>query len=752
MRFFPADAVPSLSVAPTEMPGAWVMPWYLPRKHKDRIWALLVAGLQRFDERLHFVELRWAERHYVEDGRIRLPRRVVVRLRGDAMSPAEPTAIVEFANKWTPGTPVFDFDSALSLQSFGWLGPFKVRVLYRITDVLLDRPPIADTQPIVDVLQEAARLLVTPIELLDFAEVMVERAAFGVSIESARAAAFGDALAARFESIFGSDAVAKVLVEAASNAPSGDVTRALARVGLVDGSTRMPLLDLVRDPEIRQRALEAFSRRIGEALWDEASLQAKHGEAAVAAEEPVKQTVEEIAKDVSVASPIVRDALARILDDRPDEGTKLLIDALRDGSAQGFSKEDALVAARALARIARRSDVSRLFSLAWRNVNSPILWEAAADYFTLVNEHPRAIEGLTNSANSRLRMREWATADRILKRATSMLQQNVAAHVRANLFRTIGELRERTNDPAAAMSYYRQTLHLYEEMGDDPKAGDVLLHMGRLHIDALELGDAETCLQQALQLSTDIYDEQEISREMGRLFFLRANFEQAAERFEHARELCESMEDYAAAAEIIVQIGDLSLRTGNLRDASEAYSNAHERLLGTNATVLKGLADFSLHEGDRATAAVNYRSSLELYRSVRDRLGESRALRAMAKLKYISDEPGLDELDASENIAVEFHDIHGIWLSKSLRAATLPPEEALPLLAECESFFEAKGLPWELCIVRGLIALFRGEPPERIQAILSPMIASRAEVVASLVKAGRNKDALFAVLMELPTS
>lgn len=758
MRLFPADFVPGLSVAPPEMSRPWVIPSYLPRRHKDRLWSLLVAGLHRFDDRLHFVELRWSERHDVQEGRIRLPRPLVARLRGETLSTAEPAAIIEFANRWTPGTPVFDFDNVPSLVSLGWLGPFKVRVLYCIMDVLLDRPPIEETQPIVDVLQEAARLLLTPIELLDFAELMLERVEFGMSIESARAVAFGDALAARFETIFASDVITRVLAEAAGSGLSEPAKKALVRVGLMDGSTPVPLLDLVRDPEIRQRATEAFSRRMDEARWEEQPFEEKPGVPSRAIEQPIKDV--ELAIDkVAVASPIVRDALVRMHEGKIDAATKLLTDALREGTASHFSREDAAAAGQMLQHVARDLHAANDYSIEPERIRHSHrafdLCDTAARYFRRAGANQETVDALLLGAKAARRANEPQLALSLLTQAQGLAPVGTNPRLDAEMRRALGDLQWEKRNFEDAKIEYQQAVQLMRTAGDRTAEAGTRRSLARLSLHMLDLELAKNEFQAALDLyRAPVHDGPAVAamREfLGMVFFYLAEFDQASQSLKNSWSDYEHLDDFGGQARVDRLLGDIHLRKGNLDGARASYTRA---AFYGKPFVIKSIADLALYEGNGAAAVSAYEETLHQIRffAYPDDRWEPRLLRAIAKAKFISNEPALDELTASDQISTEIHDIHGIWLSKSLRAATSPTEKALPLLAECADFFQLKGLPWETCILRGLIALFRDEPAEHMQTIVQPMLGTRAEVIASLVKAKRTKDAHHALLLELPTS
>jgi hypothetical protein len=198
MRRFAADQVPRLSVAAAELPGPWVVPWALPRRHKDRLVALLGQALCRFDDRLRFIELRWAERYFIEEGRIVPPQPALVWWRIAAIPAVEPESVIEAAPRLVPGLAVYDFEGEAELPALGWLGPLKVRLLHRLIDALMDDRLVFEPEDVVRTLNDAARTIVSPIDLLDLCESLIDLALLGRSADEARVEGISRVLASRF--------------------------------------------------------------------------------------------------------------------------------------------------------------------------------------------------------------------------------------------------------------------------------------------------------------------------------------------------------------------------------------------------------------------------------------------------------------------------------------------------------------------------------------------------------------------------
>ena len=186
MRLFPDDDVPDLTAFPQEMPSPWLMPRGLSRRHRDRLGALVVRAVRRFDPRVRCVQLRWVEAPYVREGRIRLPERALVWWRSDTVA-ERARDVLHDAPKVAPALHMLDLDGDPGVEAFGWLAPIKAELAHRLADALLERPVDVDPEPLIDAIDEAAERLVSPVDLLDFAEHLIQARASGSTLEEARA-------------------------------------------------------------------------------------------------------------------------------------------------------------------------------------------------------------------------------------------------------------------------------------------------------------------------------------------------------------------------------------------------------------------------------------------------------------------------------------------------------------------------------------------------------------------------------------
>ena len=185
MRLFPGDDVPDLTAFPQEMPSPWLMPRGFSRRHRDRLGGLLARAVRVFDPRVRCNQLRWVEAPYVRDGRIKLPERVLVWWRSDSLN-VDAAKVLHEAPRVLYGLHLLDLDGDPGVEALGWLAPLKVRLLHKLTDALLESGIDVDPEPMMDALNDAAMCLVSPIDLLDFTERLVEARTSGTGRGSGR--------------------------------------------------------------------------------------------------------------------------------------------------------------------------------------------------------------------------------------------------------------------------------------------------------------------------------------------------------------------------------------------------------------------------------------------------------------------------------------------------------------------------------------------------------------------------------------
>ena len=268
MRLLAADHLPGLAIAPPALPGPWVLPSGLPRAHRDRLVALLARALGGAVPDLALAELRWGQRGLVETGRLRLPEPALVWWRIGDLDRTDPREVLGSAHRIAPGLAVFDFDRADSrphgLPALGWLGPLKLEVLRRLTDLILDRLPVPEAEAVVEVFKQLCEQILSPIDLLDAADHILEGLAEGLSLAKARAVAIGRVIADRFPpDLTGEVMVGALLALAGRQSFDSQGPWFLTKYGLMDQLGQpMPPASLLTDEEVLKATLRTVARSL----------------------------------------------------------------------------------------------------------------------------------------------------------------------------------------------------------------------------------------------------------------------------------------------------------------------------------------------------------------------------------------------------------------------------------------------------------------------------------------------------------
>lgn len=260
MRIFAGDVIPDLALVAAALPRPWVLPNGLNRKHRNRLIRVLHAALQGARPDLRLGEIRWGERDLVAQGRIRLPPAVLIRWRIEPLPGVDRREVMREGHRICPDLSVFDFGRIAGEEALAWLGPLKMEVLHRLIDALMNEPPVGIVDALAGHLQDLARFVRSPVDLIDGAEAMVEQVMLGQTARSARAEANARIIAAHFDdepADRDAGEIIRALVQVAGQAEvSQESRKLLERVGIMEpGLDRpLPVADLLGDEDVMPRA------------------------------------------------------------------------------------------------------------------------------------------------------------------------------------------------------------------------------------------------------------------------------------------------------------------------------------------------------------------------------------------------------------------------------------------------------------------------------------------------------------------
>jgi hypothetical protein len=268
MRRFAADVIPGLRLSPTEAPRPWVLPSGATRAERDRLTHLLIQGLRRFDPALQVIQLRWIERRLLSGGRLSLPENTLIwwRVQADGGAPRDARALAQEAESLHGGLHLLDIDGPIVNERLGWLGPLKLAAYYGVIDALHEPKPWPRVEALAEVLNELVTLVLSPLDLLDLAESLIDKSTSGMRPAEARAWALGHHIAARLSPQSAEDSIGclRAVTERFGGKPLDGEARALwVRAGLLDPEAEdaLPIVGTLAEAEVARVAVTQLTLR-----------------------------------------------------------------------------------------------------------------------------------------------------------------------------------------------------------------------------------------------------------------------------------------------------------------------------------------------------------------------------------------------------------------------------------------------------------------------------------------------------------
>ena len=211
---------------------------------------------------------------------------------------------------------------------------------------------------------------------------------------------------------------------------------------------------------------------------------------------------------------------------------------------------------------------------------------------------------------------------------------------RARISIFLGALTTSQGDYAAAEQFAKQSLWLYEELGDDSGIAASLNALAITARDGGEYASAQSYFERSLVFWRMLVDRVAIARclhNLANVAKVRGDYPRARFALDEATDLFEKAGDYSGAAWSINQQGDVLRETGDLPAARALYQRALStfRKLGDSWGTARSLTDLGYIDselGDHASGRAAYREALEIFTCLGHRRGMARALEGCACL------------------------------------------------------------------------------------------------------------------------
>ncbi|WP_437969846.1 hypothetical protein WMF04_11350 [Sorangium sp. So ce260] len=692
MRLFAGDHFPRLAVQSGDLPRPWVMPSGLPRAHRDRLAVLLAQALRALEPDLKLVQLRWAERHSLLSGRINLPSLVLVWWRIDAVPVVNPEAVVLDGSKMTPGLTLYDFAQEVSLPAEAWLGPLKIGVLHRILDRLLDERPVGTHEEVADAVRELSARLVSPIDLVDAAEAMVEVEAQGEGLDAAKAEAAGRVIAGRFTTGVVESAVRALVAVGRGETLGNEEGEALRKAGLADAGATQPILDLLRDPETLRRALlqvvaqrrsEGNIAELAPGLSPEERMPPVQTGVHLVPAPRLSTNSDRYSSLVKPKAEILRQAQESIHRGDTETGARVLLRALQQREDSAWTSDDLVAAGLLLLEVARQDDVRHGENMDVASIERlAALYGAASDLLERSGAVPKAtVNALHDAGRTRILLHRWHEAAALIERGRSLavasgyraglavclsslalvmlamgraneameLAEEAATHFRAlgmrasecMTLKTVGDARMDLHQTEGARAAYEQALAALGDAKEPVTRGTVLLSLGRLWKLEGRFKNARQAFEDALSLFREHrsrVDEAAAHEALGELSLSRSEPLRAREAFEEAVPLYHELGDRLGESRALARLADVHVSMNALAHAGDTYDAAMElaRQLGNRsweASLLFKRAGVRDRSGDHEGALREYEEALHVYEETGDLPAQARTMKALGDVE-----------------------------------------------------------------------------------------------------------------------
>jgi predicted ATPase len=237
-------------------------------------------------------------------------------------------------------------------------------------------------------------------------------------------------------------------------------------------------------------------------------------------------------------------------------------------------------------------------------------------------------------------MREHITEGRARLEAVLQLAGDEHHKERAKVSHFLGALATAQADYPAAEHFLRQSLALYEEMGDQP---GIAASLNALAVSARDRGDyasSQSNFERSLACWRLLPDRLAMARclhNLANVVKVRGDYSRAQWALREATDIFEQLGDRNGAAWSINQQGDIAREQGDVRTARALYQRAlsafrnSEDPWGT-ARSLTDLGSIDCEQGDHVAAHAAYREALEIFSGLGNRRGMARALEGSACL------------------------------------------------------------------------------------------------------------------------
>lgn len=176
-----------------------------------------------------------------------------------------------------------------------------------------------------------------------------------------------------------------------------------------------------------------------------------------------------------------------------------------------------------------------------------------------------------------LSSKNLAVARRLYEQYSTLDKISDDPPLKSNAFLQLGRIAQEQRDFVAAEQWYRKSLVVEENLGNEQRIAIVYHQLGRIAQDQRDFATAEQWHRKALTLKEKVGDEREIAaayHQLGRIAEEQRNFSAAEQWYRNSLELSEKLGIKHFAAKTYIQLGLTAQQQGDLATATRWYRKA----------------------------------------------------------------------------------------------------------------------------------------------------------------------------------
>ena len=251
---------------------------------------------------------------------------------------------------------------------------------------------------------------------------------------------------------------------------------------------------------------------------------------------------------------------------------------------------------------------------------------------------PELRKALIRQGNAQLLAGRYSTAFNIYGIAENIATQIGDKEGVATAWLDIGTVYYFQANYPAALEHYQKARDLFTEVTNHYESAKALSGLALIYKEQRREGEALAALQQVLKEFTSLGDKEEMANALnsiGTIYYGQGNYSAAAEAFRKSSETNSNVDS-------MVRLADALYMQGDYTQASAFYKQSLDRgtEIGTIVAALNGAANSAYYMGNYDDALRNYQRSVNIQKTLPDKMGLATALRGVGNVHRVRGDYG----------------------------------------------------------------------------------------------------------------